>query len=72
MVTAAYGDKAMARRLADPLTRMGTDSELAPLAGALRRILDGERAPALVRDLDPIPAAVVITILFHVPPASPP
>jgi hypothetical protein len=72
MVTAAYGDKAMADRLADPLARMGTDSELGPLAGALRRILDGERAPALARGLDPIPAAVVLTILFHVPPASQP
>ena len=72
MVTAAYGDKAMASRLAEPIRRMSTDSELAPLAGALRRILDGERASALVRGLDPIPAAVVLTILFHVPPASQP
>ncbi len=71
-VNAAYGDKATAAQLTQALIRMGTDTELAPLAGALRRILDGERAPALARDLDPVAAAVVLTILFHVPPVSQP
>jgi len=72
MVSAAWGDQATAAQLAPQLVRMGTDSELAPLAGALRRILQGERAPGLAHDLDPVSAAVVITILFHVPPASQP
>jgi hypothetical protein len=72
MVNAAWGDQATAGQLAQALIRMGADSELAPLAGALRRILAGERAPALARNLDPVSAAVVITILFHLPPASQP
>jgi hypothetical protein len=69
MVAAGWGDKEIAGQLAGPLARMETDDELAPLAGVLRRILDGEPAPALARGLDPVPAAIVITILFHLPPA---
>jgi hypothetical protein len=72
MVNAAWGDASTAAELAQSFIRMGTDSELAPLGDALRRILDGERKPALARDLSPVSAAVVITILFHVPPADRP
>jgi hypothetical protein len=72
MVSATWGDKETASQLTPQLTRMETDVELAPLGDALLRILDGERAPALARGLDPVSAAVVITVLFHLPPASQP
>jgi len=68
VVNAAYGDRATADQLTPAFIRMGTDSDLAPMGSALRRILDGERAPGLARDLDPVSAAVVITILLHLPP----
>jgi hypothetical protein len=72
MVSAAWGDQDTAGQLTPALLRMAADSELGSLGRALLRILDGERAPALARNLGPVQAAVVITILFHLPPASQP
>ena len=72
MVKAGWGDRATADQLAQACIRMGADSELEPLGAALLRILAGERAPALSHGLAPVQAAVVITILFHLPPASQP
>jgi hypothetical protein len=71
MVSAATGDAGSADQMAGVLARMDADAELAPLAGVLRRILNGERAPALARGLDPVAATIVIAVLFHVPPAPP-
>jgi hypothetical protein len=69
VVRAAGGDQDAASQLTDTLTSWDNDSGLSPLAGALRRILDGGRAPALADGLDPAASAVVATILAHVPPA---
>jgi hypothetical protein len=70
VVNAAYGDQAAARRVTDTLTEMDTDNDWAPLASALRRILGGDRAPALADGLNPVFAATVTTILSHLPPPS--
>jgi hypothetical protein len=72
VVDAAYGDQDTARQVTDTLTEMGTDRDWAPLASALRRILGGDRAPALADGLDPVFAAAVTTILAHLPPATTP
>jgi hypothetical protein len=72
VVTAASGDAATADQLRGQFSRAADDSELGPLTDALRRILDGDRSPALARGLDSVSAAVVLTILFHVPPATQP
>jgi hypothetical protein len=70
VVDAAYGDQDAANRVADALTEMGNDSDWAPLASALRRILGGDQAPALADGLNPIASAAVTTILAHLPPPS--
>jgi hypothetical protein len=50
---------------------MGKNSDLAPLAAALGRIVDGERDPSLADGLDQVDSAVVTTILSHLAaPAS--
>jgi hypothetical protein len=67
VVDAAYGDQDAARKVTDTLTNLGTDNHLAPLASALRRILGGDRAPALADGLDPVFAAAVTAILPHLP-----
>ncbi len=51
---------------------MGNDSDGAPLASALRRILDGDRAPGLADGLNPVSSAAVTTIVSHLPPPAPP
>ena len=72
VVDAAYGDQDAARQITDTLTEMGNDSDRAPLASALRRILDGDRAPGLADGLDPVFSAAVTTIVSHLPPPAPP
>ena len=48
---------------------MAKGSNLAPLAATLGRILDGDRAPGLVGQLDdPVHKAVVETVLRHINP----
>jgi hypothetical protein len=37
----------------------------------LRRILGGDRTPALADGLNPVASAAVTTILTHLPPAQP-
>jgi hypothetical protein len=71
VVDAAHGDQDAANRVADTLTEMGNNNDWAPLAGALRRILGGDRAPALADGLNPVSAAAVATILSHLPGAPP-
>jgi hypothetical protein len=58
MMRAAGGDQDAASQVTDTLTSWDSNSGLSPLAGTLRRILDGDRAPALA------------TILSHLPPAQ--
>ena len=70
VVNAAYGDQDAARQVSDTLTDLGDDSDWAPLASALRRILAGDRAPGLADGLDPVFSAVVTTILSHLPPPA--
>ena len=72
VVAAAYGDQDAARQVTETLTELGNDSDLAPLASALRRILDGERTPGLADGLDPAFSAAVTTIVSHLPPPAPP
>ena len=72
VVDAAYGDQDAARQVTDTLTEMGNDSNWAPLASALRRILDGDRAPGLAGGLDPVASAAVTTIVSHLPPPAQP
>ena len=72
VVNAAYGAQDAARQVTDMLTEMGNNSDWAPLASTLRRILDGDRAPSLAGGLDPVDSAAVTTILSHLPsPAQP-
>jgi hypothetical protein len=66
VVDAAYGDRDTAREVTDTLTEMDNNN-WAPLASALRRILDGDRAPSLADGLNPVFAATVTTILAHLP-----
>ena len=68
VVDAAYGDQDAARQVTDTLTELGNDSDWAPLASALRRILDGDRAPGLAGGLNPVFSAAVTTIVSHLPP----
>jgi hypothetical protein len=70
-VAAAYGDRAAARQVSKILATMGKDSDWAPLADALRRILDGDRAPGLADDLNPVASAAVTAILAYLPVPSP-
>ncbi len=70
LMRAAGGDQDAASQVTNMLTSWDRNSGLSPLAGALRRILDGERAPALADGLDPAASAVVATILSHLPPAQ--
>ncbi len=70
VVDAAYGDQDAARQVTDTLTDLDNDSDWAPLASALRRILAGDRAPALADGLNPVFSAVVTTILVHLPPPA--
>ena len=70
VVDAAYGDQDAARQVTDTLTEMGDDSDWAPLASALRRILDGDRAPGLTDGLAPGFSAAVTTVLSHLPPPA--
>ena len=72
VVDAAHGDQDAARQVTDTLTEMGSDTDWAPLASALRRILGGDRAPGLAGGLDPVFSAAVITIVSHLPPAAQP
>ena len=68
---AAYGDQDAARQVTEIVTELHDASGGAPLASALRRILAGDRAPALADGLDPAFSAAVTTILAHLPPPSP-
>ena len=72
VVNAAYGAQDAARQVTDTLTEMGNNSDWAPLASTLRRILDGDRAPGLAGGLDPVFSAAVITIVSHLPPPAQP
>ena len=72
VVDAAYGDQDAARQVTDTLTELGDDSDWAPLASALRRILDGDRAPGLTDGLAPGFSAAVTTVLSHLPPPAEP
>ena len=72
VVDAAYGDQDAARQVTEALTELGNDSDWAPLANALRRILDGDRAPGLAGGLDPVFSAAVATIVSHLPPPAQP
>ena len=72
VVDAAYGNQDAARQVTDTLTELGNDSDWAPLASALRRILDGDRAPGLADGLDPVFSAAVTTIVSHLPPPAQP
>ena len=72
VVAAAYGNQDAAGQVTDTLTEMGDDSDWAPLASALRRILNGGRALGLADGLDPVFSAAVTTIVSHLPrPPSP-
>ena len=71
VVNAVYGDQDAARQVTDTLTKLDNDSALAALATALRRIVAGDRTPALADGLDPVFSAVVTTILTHLPSPSP-
>ena len=71
VVNAAYGAQDAARQVTNMLTEMGNNSDWAPLASTLRRILDGDRAPSLAGGLDPVDSAAVTTILSHLPAAPP-
>ena len=70
MVAAAYGDQAAAHQVTDTLTELDHDSDWAPLASALRRILAGDRTPTLADGLNPVFSAAVTTILAHLPPPA--
>ena len=70
VVTAAYGDQAATRQVTDTLTQLGNDKDWVLLASALRRILAGDRGPALADGLDPAFSAAVATILAHLPPPA--
>jgi hypothetical protein len=72
VVGAAYGDQDAAREVTDTLTNLGDDSDWAPLASTLRRILAGDRASGLADGLDPVDSAVVTTVLSHLPPPAQP
>jgi hypothetical protein len=70
VVGAAYGDQDDARQVTETLTELGNDSDWAPLASTLRRILDGQRAPGLADGLGPLFSAAVTAIVSHLPPAQ--
>ena len=70
VVNAAYGNQDASRQVTGTLTQMGNDSDWTPLASALRRILDGDRAPGLADGLDPVGSAAVTTIMSHLPPPA--
>ena len=70
VVDAAYGGQDAARQVTETLTDLGNDSDWAPLASTLRRILDGDRAPGLAGGLDPVASAAVTTVLSHLPPPA--
>ena len=72
VVDAAYGDQEATRQVTEALTELGNDSDWAPLASALRRILDGDRAPGLADGLNPVFSAAVTTIVSHLPPPAQP
>jgi hypothetical protein len=67
IVAAAYGDQDATRQASDMIAALGEDSDVAPLADTLRRILNGDRAPALADGLDPAASAAVTAVLTHLP-----
>ena len=67
VVAAAEGDSVASADAGQVLTSMAEDSDFEQLAIALRRILGGERDPALGANLDdPTDRAIVDTVLHHI------
>ncbi len=62
-VAAARGDQAAADQLAPVVAGLAGEQDWAALADRLRRILAGERGPALAGGLDPTDTAVITAIL---------
>jgi tetratricopeptide (TPR) repeat protein len=63
IVDAAGGDVAAEQQASGLLDEMDENEQLAGLAGVLRRILAGERDPALGAELDPVGVAIVNRLL---------
>jgi hypothetical protein len=71
VATAAGGD-ADARGAVQPaLDDLAADSDTAPLAAALARVLAGDRDPALADGLDPDHAGIVTAVLDHLTAPQP-
>jgi hypothetical protein len=67
VVAGALGDEAAAARAREAIEEVAGDHDTAALRAAFRRILDGERDPALGTGLDdPTMRAVVATVLEHI------
>jgi hypothetical protein len=59
VAAAAGGDRQARAGLEPVLAELGKIEAWAALVGTLRRLLDGERDPALLDGLDPIDTAIV-------------
>jgi hypothetical protein len=67
LVAAVNEETGAAERARQALFKLARDPDRIPLAEALSRILDGERAPAQVGQLsDPFHQAVVETVLYYI------
>src|SRR5215472_4550763 len=68
-IAAATGDGDAADELAPVLDELGQTGDWATLAGALRRILDGERGDDLLTGLDGIDTAIATEVLARLSPS---